>query len=173
MSEGAEKSVDLAGTPVQSVVAWEAPEFIVHAKSGLWYVYLWLGALVLAGGMVYVNGLNFAGITSASVIGLAALTLTVQGRVKPKMIRIAIDNEGVTVGGHAYLWQELTGFWIVYTEENQAVYLETNRRFLSIISLQLGKGDPEVIRTTLIARIPEHQDRAEEFTDRLTRMIKF
>lgn len=173
MADVNDKRVDLPTSGENVSLSWEAPEFVTHEKSWSWVLLVWAAALAMAALTVWLNGLNFTGILSGSVLILAALALSVQGRAKPKLLRAAISDEGVTISGRLYPWEELTGFWIIYQEANQALYLETKRRFLSIVSVQLAKADPEQVRSALLAHLPEHADRAEEFSDRLSRMIKF
>lgn len=168
-----EKSVDLASSGGSNSLAWEAAEFVTHEKGWSWILYIWAAALALSALTIWLNGLNFTGVLSGAVIVLAALALSVQGRAKPKIIRVNIDQDGILAGGRVYQWEELTGFWIVYEQLNQALYLETKRKFLPVISIQLAKIDPEQVRAILLAHLPEHVDRAEEFSDRLSRIIKF
>lgn len=173
MAQTSDKPIDLATIAPAGVLAWEAPEFIAHERGWQWVVGIWGGALLLGGLAIWGYDLSFVGISSAIVLLLAALALTVQSRVKPKLIRITIEEDGVTIAGRPYPWEDLKGFWLVYESVNQALYIETNRRFLPILSVQLGKSDPEAIRAALLPYLAEQTDRAEEFADRLGRIIKF
>lgn len=173
MTEQSEKQLDMSQGASAKVVAWEAAEFVEHPKGAGWVLVVWLVALVFAGLALWQYQLTFLGVITTLVAVTAALALTTQGRVRPKVVRIVIDADGLAVNGQRYLWQELKSFWLVFTPLNQSFYLETTRRFLPIMPLQIGKMDPEIIRSLLLAHLPERVDRAEELGDRFARMMKF
>lgn len=176
MAEAAEKldkQMDVSQTPDQRSLAWEASEFYHYERGAGWVLSVWLVGVLLTAGIVWYYGLTFFGVLSGLVPLVAALALTNQARLKPATIRVAIDQEGVHMKGQLYAWSELKSFWIVFSPDNQAIYLETTRRLLPIVSAQIGKTDPEAIRTLLLAHLPERTDRAEQFGDRLGRLIRF
>lgn len=173
MSESTEKQLDMSPRAGARVVAWEAAEFIERPKGVGWLVGVWVLALVFVGLALWQYQLTFLGIITTLVAIAAALALTTQGRVRPKVVRIVIDADGLIVNGQRYPWQELKSFWLVFTPLNQSFYLETTRRFLPIMPLQIGEMDPEIIRSLLLAHLPERVDRAEELGDRFARMMKF
>ena len=168
-----DKTVDLPTATTGQVLAWEAPEFLHHTKGFWWMVVVWLVAFGLAGAAFWSYHLSFLGILSGLVPLAAALALTTQGRLKPETVRIVLDDSGVTIKNQLYSWSELKSFWLVFSPVSQSLYLETTRPLFSVVSVQLAKMDPDTVRTFLLNHLPEHTDRAEEFGDRLARLIKF
>lgn len=168
-----DKQLDMPTATDQRTLAWEAPEFPHEEKGFGWLVAVWLAAFVAAGFAVWYYKLSFLGIVGGLFPIAAALALTTQGRLKPQLVRISIDNQGINRAGHTYQWNELKGFWIVFSPLSQTLYLETTRRLPPIITMQLGKTDPEAVRTALLEHLPELTDQAEALNDRLARMIKF
>ena len=168
-----DKPVDIVNPSTGQVLAWEAPEFFQHSKGFIWMVIVWLVAFALAALALWSYRLSFSGVLAGIVPLAAALALTTQGRLKPDTVRIALDDAGVTVKGQLYSWSELKSFWLVFSEISQVLYLETTRPLFSVVSIQLAKMDPDTVRTYLLNHLPERSDRAEEFGDRLARIIKF
>lgn len=168
-----EKQFDLPQPASQPILAWEAPEYRQFDKGIMWTVTLWSIAPAIAGGIIWYYGVTFFGIVSALVPLAAALALTTQGHIKPQLVRMVIDQRGVTFRGQLFAWSELKGFWLVFHEHNQALYLETTRRLFPVIGIQIGKTDPELIRTTLLKHLPEQANRKEDLSDRLAHLIKF
>ncbi len=173
MVDIAEKQMDVTPAGDQRSLAWEAPEFYHYERGAGWLVTIWVVAVILAAATVWYYKVTFFGVLSALVPPLAALALTNQSRLKPEIIRVAIDQEGIHLKGQLYAWKELKGFWLVFSADTQALYVETTRRFLPFVSVQLGKVDPEVVRALLLTHLPEHVDRNEQFGDRLGRFMKF
>lgn len=173
MAESTDKQIDMAATADQRAIAWEAPEFYHYDRDTRWVVSVWVAGLILAGLALWVYKVTFFGVITGLVPLVAALALTSQSRLRPTIIRLTVDQEGITVNGQSYAWKELKSFWLVFSPVSQAVYVETTRRFMPILTLQLGKTDPELVRSALLAHLPERTDRAEEFGDRLGRMIRF
>lgn len=176
MAEGGEKQekqMDVAQTLEQRTLAWEAPEFYHYERGVGWIASVWAAGIVLSGLVLWYYKLTFFGVLSALVPILAALALTNQARLKPRMMRVVFDQEGLHVNGELYAWGELKGFWMVFTADSQALYVETTRRLFPVVSLQIGKVDPEALRSLLLAHLPEHEDRNEQFSDRLGRFMRF
>lgn len=173
MAEDTEKQFDLPHGSDQRILAWEAPEFVHHEKGFGWLLSVWLIAIILAGASLWYYQVTFLGVLSVVVILAAALALSTQGRLKPEIIRITIDGQGVTMKGHLYAWGDLKSFWLVFLPTTQALYIETTHRLVPIITILLGKTDPEQVRSLLLDRLPEQSDRAEQFSDRLSRLIRF
>lgn len=155
------------------VLAWEAPEFFHRPKNLVWLVVVWTAGLFLSVLALWYYQASFFGVISALVPLAGALALTTQGRLKPELIRIVIDNDGLSIKGQAYTWDELKGFWIVYSADARILYLETVRRLLPIVSIQISKADPQAIRERLLEYLPERTDQNEDFSDRLARLLKF
>lgn len=168
-----ERSVDLPTETASRVLAWEAPEFTHHQKGFLWMVAVWVVAFGLVAAALWSYHFTFLGILSALVPVAAALALTTQGRLHPETVRIVLDEQGITVKGQLYTWSELKSFWLVFTPLTQTLYFETTRPLLAVVTLQLAKQDPEAVRSALLEHLPERTDRAEEFGDRLSRLIRF
>ncbi|MBI4174991.1 hypothetical protein HY523_00050 [Candidatus Berkelbacteria bacterium] len=155
------------------IVAWEASEFLHREKGFGWLVIIWVVGILLATGAIIYYHWSLMGIATALVPLAGALALTTQGRIRPKTMRIAIDESGVVMGDQHLVWTELKGFWFHLTAEQQILYLETTRRLLSIVPIQLGKVDPEMVRSIFVQHLPERTDHAEELSDRLARLIRF
>lgn len=168
-----EKQMDVMQAGEQRSLAWEAPEFYHYERGTSWLVTIWLVAIILAAAALWYYKVTFFGVLSALVPPLAALALTNQSRLKPETIRVAIDQEGLHMKGQLYAWKELKSFWLVFSADTQALYVETTRRLLPFVSVQLGKIDPEVVRNLLLTHLPEQADRGEHFGDRLGRFMKF
>jgi hypothetical protein len=160
----AQKTIDPNEEPVFN---WEAQEFALYDKGSAWTIYIVLGAVVLIGIFVWLQ--NWTGVALAVA---AAAALISQGHSKPRPVRCVIFQGGVVLNEKPYNFADLKSFWLV-GGSHPLVRFERASRFAMSINLPIGKNDPEQIRLYLSKRLPEHEDRGEDVSDRISRWLKF
>lgn len=160
-----------AGAP--ETLAWESTGYQERKKKPSWHLAVWLIAVVVAAATLWLYQMSFQGITTALVALAAALALTMQGRRAPKATMVRIESLGVVFGEQRLVWDELKGFWLHQHDNHAVLYLETTRRWLSIVRIELSKVDPGAVRAQLLAHLPEYADRTEDLNDRLARLMRF
>ncbi len=152
-----------------SWIAWEAPQFTYYEKGWLWSALVGLVALIF----VYFFWLerNWSAI---AVTVLGAIVFVQQARVKPKLIRFSLDDEGFHEGAKLYTWNELKSFWVSDRPgPYDHLYLETTHRWLPVRTIHLANVDPQELRARLSAHLPEHTTHGEQLTDQLIHWLRF
>lgn len=150
-------------------IAWEAPEFIHYPKNKLWFAILGILGLAL---LVYFS-LQKDFLTAALFLLLLILIFYFSS-VKPKILKIQLDAQGIKLNNLRLSYQQIKNFWIVYDPPViKILNFETTAFFNRYLTLQLGNEDPRQIRKFLLEYLPEDLDRGEQFADKLGRTLKF
>ncbi len=149
-------------------IKWEAWEFKLHQRSSLWYIVSLLLAVALIGYGVYTR--NILTIVTFVVAAAAWFFYSMQ---TPRLLVHELTTTGIRVGEVFFPFRNIKKFWIIYTEANKSLNLETTAYLNNHILLQLGKLNPTQVKQFLKAYIPEDLDRQENISDVIARKIKF
>jgi len=149
------------------IFLWEAPEFHVFEKGGNWTVIIFLVAIAMIGTFIWLK--NWTGIALV-IAGVAALVS--QGFIKPKPIRCAIFDGGIVINDKPYNFSELKSFWM-FDMPMLVVRFEKASRFSMPLTMPLGKMNAEQVRLYLAKKLPEHEERGEDLSDRISRWLRF
>src|SRR3989344_9134068 len=96
------------------IVNWQAPEYIHHEKSVLWFVLATIVAFALI-----VNAILSKQWISAIVFALLLGVIYLFAHDKPKEHVIVISNLGIHVGRHFHPFADIKSFWLIYHERAQ------------------------------------------------------
>lgn len=150
------------------VISWEAPEYVQHEKSLLWFII----AGVLAVALIVYAGLIGNWTMVVAIIVIAALYMWLHGQT-PQHVQILISKTGIKFGEKEIPYQNMTNFWIVYDPPHvTTLNIKSNSRFYPDLSIELGDQDPAILRTFLCAHVRENEGKIEHFSDTLIRIFK-
>ncbi len=159
------RKIDPSESPV---FVWDAQEFSVYQKGGSWTLIIIVVALALIGTFYFIK--NWTGIV---LVVAAVAALISQGGAKPKTVKCAIFDGGVVINNKPYNFGELKAFWLL-ASPHLMVRFEKASRFSVPVTMPLGeRTDPEQVRLFLLKRLPEHEDRGEDVSDRISRWMRF
>ena len=150
---------------MEKFIEWEAPEYREHKKSADWCWYLALGAVLLLIYAAYARSFLFAALV---VVGW--FTIMLYSTRTPKIIKIAISENGVQIEQNFYSWNNIKSFWI-FTGKSE-LSLELKKTLVPHIKISLGDTDPASAREILLKFIPEREQQ-ESFVDNLSDLVKF
>ena len=91
---------------------------------------------------------------------------------QPQLLTHTITPRGLLINNWLLSWNDVKSFWIVTVPEGNKLHLQTVKRGLPIVTIYLGKEDPELIRSALTKYLPEHPTRGEQLTDVLARLLR-
>lgn len=170
-----ERQLDFSTEPgaLPDTVAWESSGYQERKKKPTWHLAVWAIAALVAALVLWLYEASFQGVTTALVALAAALALTMQGRRGPKSVMVRIDPDGVVFGDQRLGWDDLKGFWLHLQTDHWVLYLESTRRWFSVLRIEMSKVDPEAVRSQLLGHLPEYTDRTEDLNDRLSRLMRF
>lgn len=149
------------------VFSWQSPEFVRYKKDNKWLVYFISVALILSVVLGFMH--IWSGVVLVVVAAIVFITLS---EVHPKAISSAVYAEGLVIDGKIYNYEQIKSFWISYGDLPK-VRFQLVGRFAGILTMPLGEEDPEQIRLFLAKHLPEEEDRGEDVTDIINRIIRF
>jgi len=149
------------------IFSWQSPEFIRRKKDNKWLVYLIMIALVLSVVLAFMQ--IWSGVV---LVVVATIVFIVLSETKPKTVNCAVYAEGFVTDSKVYNYEQIKSFWISLTDIPKARF-QLNGRFAGQVTMPLGEEDPEQIRMYLAKHLPEEEDRGEDLTDTINRMLRF
>lgn len=154
-----------------SLISWQAPDFIYHRKTTGWYLMVCLIAVILIAVFYLLKDtMGYAGI---AVVAAAILALFSNARIKPEIIKYEINNNGIIFKNKEYEFSELKSFYI--DEENfpANLYLEQNGKLRPHLSISLGKINPQLVKNFLLQKLPENPGLKQNLNETLSNIIRF
>lgn len=151
-----------------TVIAWEASEYIHHQKDSSWY-------LGFAGIMLIVIAVLFfliRDVFSVIVLCLMAIAVAVYAGRKPSTIRYSLNQTGLSIGDKQYDFDNYSSFSLLQEGAITGVMLMPVKRFMPPVSIYFSPEDAPHITEILAAVLP-HEEREPDFIDKFMRNIRF
>jgi uncharacterized membrane protein YobD (UPF0266 family) len=150
-------------------ISWKTLEFEQFEKGKIWFIVFGLISLVFLGIVIY-----WKSFTTALLLILAILLITVYAIKKPEIIKITLKPQGIFINSElTHHFSEINSFWIFYDPpETKEISLRSKRMFFPDISIPLGKTDPNKIRKYLLKFLPEEKQE-QSIIDIIAKRLKF
>jgi len=150
-------------------VSWDALEYEHKEKNNDWF---W--ALGIITGAVSITSIIYKSYFFATLIIIAALTLTLFSKRKPEMIHFELEREGFKINNGFYPYKKLKAFWIDTSADNHQLLLMSDRTVVPLLSIPVPKEEALVqdIRSTLLNFVKE-EEMHEPITHRLLEYFGF
>jgi hypothetical protein len=149
-------------------ISWSASEFIAHEKSFGWFALLFLATVSLAASVLLLTRDKI----STVVIVLVGIVFGILAARKPKTIAYKVDNSGLNVGEHHYVYGQFRSFAIVDEDAFSSVVFMPMRRFMPLITVYYDPKDEDKIVSILSQWLPLETHRLD-FIDNFMRRIRF
>ena len=132
-------------------ITWEAPEFIYHEKTALWY---WTSiALALFFLALALYGQNFL---FAVFVVLAEVLLVVWSREIPPTVEFSVTNDGVSIGAKKfYRFEELASFSLLDSKHGAELVLRHKGRLGQYVKIPLTDEHLELVESALLEKLPK------------------
>ena len=152
----------------KALVCWKAPEYTHHEKSIAWFIAAGLVVMLLV-----IYGLETNGWTFSVAILVFAGTYYLFHRHKPELVDIKISKVGIKIGKHAFPYNHIKHFWIVYNPPfAQKLYFRMQSKFHPDIFINLDDACAAKAHCILASFLEEAKGRHEPFSDTLARLLK-
>jgi hypothetical protein len=151
----------------ETIMGWQAPEFVQTQKPVGWYVVM----------IVFFVALSILAIVTQQylAIGLFALVgfaLAIYANRKPRILGYGITTLGVQVGKKSYNFDDFSGF-SQSSDYGQVVFdLTPTKRFGTLISLPAPKDQVDEIDDVLGDFLPKTESH-EDWIDKLFKYLRF
>jgi hypothetical protein len=148
-------------------ISWQAPDFHLHPRGVTWSVFI-VGTGIAAAILFAL----FEQYTLAVIVFLAGLVLVLGSSDQPQLLLHTVTPRGFLINNWLLSWNDIKSFWITAAPEGNKLHLSTVKRGLPVVTVYLGKMDPEVVRAELATYLPEHPTRGEQIQDILARLLR-
>ena len=151
-----------------SVVTWEASEYINHQKSAGWFAVLILATLVLSAVLYFL----LKDVFSVIVLFIMAATLGIYARRPPRTLRYSLSHSGLTIDKKHFPLDEFKSFSLA---QEGAIYSATffpTRRFMVPVTVYFSQVDEPKVTAVLANTLP-HEERPPDVIDRWSSRLRF
>jgi len=163
ISQSALKTIFSSEKPI---FAWKSPEFIRYKKNRRWHAVFILVVIVLT--IIFALLHQWSGVIMVVVAGIVLLILS---GTNPKEVSCAVYKEGIVINDRVFDFAQFKSFWVTYSDLPK-IKLQSLGRFAGQIIMPLGQEDPEQLRLYLSKHLPEDEDKGEDLTDMINRLIR-
>ena len=163
---GYEPTTKIGSKGDKPIFSWESPDRVVYSKGVAWYIVVAIITLLLATVLYFQKMLS-----GMSLVFAAALAFILLSRSKPRIVKCAIYAQGVVIDDRVYKYSDLKSFWITLADIPK-VRLQMNGVTAGVLTMPLGKTDPEQVRLYVSRFLPEDDDRGEDFSDTVNRFLR-
>jgi len=134
-------------------IEWKTLEHEHKDHSVDWFWTIGLIALVSAGAAVWFHNYLFAIFIVISAISLIFISIR-----EPQEITFSIDTKGIKMGRSSYAWKEIKSFNIKSEENYNKLFIETDKRFLPVYTINIPKYIIEDLKNSLLKVIPANSE---------------
>ena len=153
---------------VHDTITWTASEYILHEKTGSWYL-----ALVLVTAMIAV--VLFLITKDVTVVGLALVCGFVfgfYGTRKPKQVSYGLSDKDLVIDSKHYAFREFKSFSVVPEGAFSSIVLWPHKRFAQFTTIYYPLEYEEQITQAIGSHLPLEQHNLD-FVEKLARHVRF
>jgi len=151
-----------------NIISWQAPEFIFNEKSVDWFWAVAIITISLIVVSVFIKNFLFG-----ILVGISGFSVLIYGAKKPSIVNFSISQQGIQTGNKLYLFENLKYFWVDHNSPyTKKLIIESDKLFMTRLSIPLENIDPEIIREVLLQFIKEKKIE-ESFSETISKFLKF
>ena len=167
-AEQDEVQMDSAENTSESLVSWEASEFISNVKSPLWHVAFIGTGFIVSLLLVAIMRDIFAGIMVFIMFGL---TYYVAMR-EPRTLRYEINDEGVIIGDKQHPYELFHSFSVMQEGALDSIQFNPLQRLSLPIVIYFAPDDARAIFDAISRYLP-HEQKETSPIDKFSRRMRF
>lgn len=153
-----------------TVVNWEAEEYVVQERGLGWYVILMAVAFAAAGLAIWLMG--WGAWSLIALIAVSVVALIVYTRRPPRMLHYSLSDKGLSEGNKLYEFQNYKSFGVAKDDGGRfSIVLVPKKRFGGRVSVYFPQEHGEQIVDMFGARLPM-ETVEPDFIDRIVKMLK-
>jgi len=150
-----------------ALLEWSTPEYENRERGPNWFLVPGIIALALA--VIAILAKNYSFLI---LIILTFILLLIYMKRPPRMLEVAIQAKGITIGSTFFPFSELISFWIFDQTDDKELSIKTHRNLMPFIKIPLGSTDSNSVRSLLTKYLKEEEH--EEFaTDQIAKKMGF
>jgi hypothetical protein len=162
------ENYNLDQTDQPASITWQAPEFISHDKTPVWYLLLLASAFALAAVLYLLT----SDTVTAGVVIVAAIIMAIYASNKPKIIGYSLNQAGFSIGNRSLDYEDFRCFSVNNEVGFSVATLMPMKRFAVPASLYYKKENEEATLRVLSLYLP-YEEKSLDLVDRAMRKLKF
>ena len=150
----------------ESVVRWEAEEYVSHEKNAGWYFGLVLVCVILS-----LISIRFEWWTFTAVIVVSVIAIVVYSVRPPRKIQYVLSAKGLTEGEKMYHFEDYKAFGILQDDVHFAIILMPKKRFAPAVTVYFPENKGEEIVNMFGERLPMEEVKLD-MIDKIVRKLR-
>jgi hypothetical protein len=150
----------------ESVVQWQATEYVQQDRSARWFIML--AAICL--GLIAVALFVMHSVSFAILVPVMAAALVVYVRRPPAVIDYVVSRKGIHINDHLHSYDEFRSFGILSHDGVHSVVLVPRKRFQLSQTMYFPEDVGEALVDMLAARIPMNEVKQDAIDHLLARL---
>ncbi len=148
---------------IKTLISWKSPLRIFKKRDKKHFTNLILVVFIISLVLIFFKEFLLVGVILALVF-----VAYVNSSVEPPEFEHKITTQGLTSGGHTYLWDELKEFWLVKKDGQTVLNIDTKVRFPGRLFIVLNEGNVEEVKQALSKYISFREQPKITWLDQLT-----
>ena len=149
-----------------TIVNWEAYEYIARDKHAGWYIGLAIIGLGLSALAVYLGQWTFLALIVVSIVALVVYTLR-----PPRLLHYSLSDKGLSEGNKLYSFKEFKSFGVLGEDKRFSIVLIPKKRFSPRVTVFFPEAQGEQIVDMFGARLPMEPVKLD-LLDKLVRFLR-
>ncbi len=150
----------------ETVINWEAKEYIVREKNVGWYVGLVIITLALAALAVWIQEYTFL-----VLVVLCAVVLVIYSVRPPRELHYSISKKGISEGNKLYAFDDFRSFGVLKEGKHFSIVLTPRRRFSPRQKIYFPEAKGEAIVDAFGYRLPMEEVKLD-FLDKIVNFLR-
>jgi len=148
---------------IKTLVAWKSPLRVFKKRDKKHFTNLILVVFLISLVLIFFKEFLLVGVILALVF-----VAYVNSSIEPPEFEHKISTQGLTSGGHTYLWEELGEFWLVKKNGRTVLNINTKVRFPGRLFIVLNNENADGVRQALSKYLPFREEPKITWLDQLT-----
>jgi len=138
-------------TETEDAIQWQTQEHEHYEKTPDWFWGLWVFGIAIIVLLAMTNK-----ISTAILVFVIMVTLTIQSTKKPRTIKCIVDSKGIVIYGKKYLFKNIESFCIL-EDEFPRILLKSKKKYMPFITIPVGDADTEEIEKFLLNHLKKEE----------------
>ena len=150
----------------ETIVNWEAQEYVARDKNAGWYVGLAVVGLGFAALAVWLQQWTFLALVVVSIVAIVVYSAR-----PPRMLHYSLSSKGLSEGNRLYDFGQFKSFGIFRDDKRFSIVLTPRKRFSPRVTVYFPESQGEQIVDMFGARLPMEEVKMD-LLDKLVRFLR-
>jgi len=152
-----------------TLVNWDAQEYMVREKGSGWYVLLVVVALAAMGLAILLMG--WGAWSFEILIVVSVIALIVYSKRPPRVLHYSLSKKGLSEGNKLYAFSEYKSFGVLKDDGRFSIVLVPKKRFGGRVTVYFPEAQGEQIVDMFGARLPM-ETVEPDFIDKMVKFLR-